>query len=255
VILVLRVTSRTLYLQQFRAILDCISSISPRARRCTKSTTATCYAVRRSGTPCIRRSCGRNWYIFCANPTETVLQSGGVSIGKAHGLSVIADIQTVHTSVTRRASGGLCGFRARGDERQALGTFTSQLVEYAHRASEAHEQMLIEQGHPNEFVLNPKQHKKEWDALQALHPKAAMTTVPVSGGLSLADTEAFCDLMLYIYCMGLLEDQHISRFSGFMRESWKSILLQAERRRISSAGSARACSTIWSCSPTNFILQ
>ena len=46
---------------------------------------------------------------------------------------------------TRRGTG--CG--ADGDERQSLGSFTSKLVRYARSASEAHEQQLIELGHPN----------------------------------------------------------------------------------------------------------
>ncbi len=71
--------------------------------------------------------------------------------------------------------------------------------------------MLIDQGHLNEFIRNPEQHKKEWDALQALHPKAAITTFPVSGSMSLADTEAFSELMLDIYFMGQQIIYHTSR--------------------------------------------
>ena len=41
---------------------------------------------------------------FYAKPTATDVQSGGKRIGKAHGLSVIADMPTVHIRITRRAS-------------------------------------------------------------------------------------------------------------------------------------------------------
>ncbi len=54
-----------------------------------------------------------------------------------------------------------CG--TNGDERQALGTFTSQLVRYARTASEGHEQKLIDLGHPNAFLRNPTPSKREWD--------------------------------------------------------------------------------------------
>jgi hypothetical protein len=46
--------------------------------------------------------------IFLRTPDSTILQSGGVSFGKAHGLSVIATMPTVRTRITRRAGGGLC---------------------------------------------------------------------------------------------------------------------------------------------------
>ena len=111
----------------------------------------------------------------------------------------------------RRGTG--CG--ASGDERQALGTFTSKLIEYARSASEDHEQQLIDLGHPNEFVRNPRPHKKEWDALQAFHPKAAMTTVPVADSMSLADTQAFGALMLDIYCMGPRDDPPYLKIQKF----------------------------------------
>ena len=57
----------------------------------------------------------------------------------------------------RRGTG--CG--ADGDERQSLGNFTCKLVRYARPASEAHEQQLIELGHPNAFVRNPTPSKRE----------------------------------------------------------------------------------------------
>ncbi len=52
-----------------------------------------------------------------------------------------------------------CG--ANGDERQTLGTFTSNLVGYARSANEDHEQQLIMLGRPNLFVRNPVPSKKE----------------------------------------------------------------------------------------------
>ncbi len=102
-----------------------------------------------------------------------------------------------------------------GDERQALGTFTSQLIDYARTASELHEHQLIDLGHPNEFVRNPRQHKKDWDALQTLHPKAAIASLPVADCISLADTETFGALMLDIYCMGPLDDPPYLKIQKF----------------------------------------
>jgi hypothetical protein len=55
------------------------------------------------------------------------------------------------------------GCRPYGDERQALGTFPSQLVQHARSASEGHAQKLIDLGHPNAFVRNPTPSKREWD--------------------------------------------------------------------------------------------
>ena len=87
-----------------------------------------------------------------------------------------------------------CG--ANGDERQALGTFVGNLVDYTQTASQEHEQKLIELGRPNLFVRNPVPSKKEWDAVQALHPKLLLCSVPCAAGLSASDTAAFAELMV-----------------------------------------------------------
>ena len=115
-----------------------------------------------------------------------------------------------------------CG--AAGDERQALGKFTSQLVEYAHTASEAHEQQLIELNHPNAFVRNPLHHKKEWDALQVYHPKIMMVALPAKGSMSLADTEAFGEVMADIYSMGEPNDPPYLKIQMFHAEKLKTYI-------------------------------
>ena len=88
-----------------------------------------------------------------------------------------------------------CG--ANGDERQGLrvGTFVGNPVGYTRSASEDHEQKSIDAGRPNLFVRNPVPSKKEWDAVQALHPKLLLCSVPCAAGLSASDTAAFAELM------------------------------------------------------------
>ena len=85
-----------------------------------------------------------------------------------------------------------CG--ANGDERQGLGTFVGNLVGYTRSASEDHEQKLIEAGRPNLFVRNPVPSKKEWDAVQALHPKILLCSVPC-GRIARWDLEEYLDVM------------------------------------------------------------
>jgi hypothetical protein len=97
-----------------------------------------------------------------------------------------------------------CG--SSGNERQSLGNFVSQLVTYARKASEDHEQMLFDMGSPNAFIRNPVPRKKEWDSLQAFHPKIMMCTVPFVKAMSAADTEAYGEMMADIYWMGELLD-------------------------------------------------
>jgi hypothetical protein len=58
-----------------------------------------------------------------------------------------------------------------------------------------HEQQLIEMGRPNAFIRKPYPTKKEWDAIQGLHPKILVCTVPVCPNLSGDDTEAVAQLM------------------------------------------------------------
>jgi len=83
-----------------------------------------------------------------------------------------------------------CG--AKGDERQALGTFVSKLVDFTKSASEESEAKMIELGRPNAFVRDPQPSKKEWDHVQALHPKVWLLSVPLM--LSAADTTSFAEL-------------------------------------------------------------
>ena len=88
-----------------------------------------------------------------------------------------------------------CG--AKGDERQALGSFTSQLVQYVRTASEDHEQKLIKQGRPNAFVREPSPVKADWDALQNMHPKAMVCSMPLGVGrkMTAEETSAFGELI------------------------------------------------------------
>jgi hypothetical protein len=51
--------------------------------------------------------------------------------------------------------------------------------------------MLFDMGYPNAFIRNPVPRKKEWDSLQAFHPKIMMCTVPFVKAMSAADTEAY----------------------------------------------------------------
>ncbi len=78
---------------------------------------------------------------------------------------------------------------------QAIGTFAGQLVRYARTVSEGHEQKLIDQGHPNTFVRNPAPSKREWDAIQSLHPKVLLCTTPMASCMSREDREAVCNLL------------------------------------------------------------
>jgi hypothetical protein len=52
-----------------------------------------------------------------------------------------------------------CG--SRGDKRQSLGTFMSNLDGYIHNASEDHESDLIKAGRPNTFICYPVRSKVE----------------------------------------------------------------------------------------------
>jgi hypothetical protein len=70
-----------------------------------------------------------------------------------------------------------CG--AKGDERQSLGTFVSNLVPFVRSASQESEGAMIDAGRPNAFVRNPMPSKKEWDMLQALHPKCIWLSLPL----------------------------------------------------------------------------
>jgi hypothetical protein len=65
--------------------------------------------------------------------------------------------------------------------------------------------------------MQPVQHKKEWDAVQAFHPKIFMATVtvPVASGMSLANTEAFSELMTDIYWMGKRDDPPYLKIQRF----------------------------------------
>ncbi len=55
--------------------------------------------------------------------------------------------------------------------------------------------MLIDVGYPNSFIRNPVLQNKEWDALQAFHPKMMMCTAPFAKAMSAADTEAYSELL------------------------------------------------------------
>ncbi len=92
-----------------------------------------------------------------------------------------------------------CG--AKGDERQALGTFTSQLVQYISTASEDHENKLIQQGRPNAFVRELSPVKTDWDALQSIHPKAMVCSLPLGVGrkMTAEETLAFEALILDLF--------------------------------------------------------
>ena len=103
---------------------------------------------------------------------------------------------------TRRGTG--CG--ADGDERQSLGSFTSKLVRYARSASEAHEQQLIELGHPNAFVRNPTPSKREWDDIQSLHRKVLLCSFPLAAGMNAEDRDSYTALIRDICCTGLKSD-------------------------------------------------
>ncbi len=67
-------------------------------------------------------------------------------------------------------------------------------MKYVRLASEDHEQKLINLGRLNAFVREPSPVKKDWDALQRLHPKAMVCLMPLGVGrvLSADDTQAFC---------------------------------------------------------------
>jgi hypothetical protein len=92
-------------------------------------------------------------------------------------------------------SGTGCG--AKGDEGHALGTFTSQLVQYIRTASEDHEQKLIQQGRLNAFVHEQSPVKTDWDAVQNIHPKAMVCSLPLGEGrkMNAEETSAFGALM------------------------------------------------------------
>ena len=109
-----------------------------------------------------------------------------------------------------------CG--ASGDERQALGSFTCQLVQYARKASEDHEQLLIDKGNPNHFVRNPTPHKKDWDGVQAFHPKIMLTTVPIKKGMTRAETEAYSELVTDIFWTGEWNDPAYLKIQNFHAE-------------------------------------
>ncbi len=102
-----------------------------------------------------------------------------------------------------------------GDERQALSTFTSQIVRYARTASEGHEQKLIELGHPNASIRNPAPSKREWDEIQSLHPKVLLCTTPMASGMSLTDKVAVCKLLTAICWTGLKSDQLYLKIQKF----------------------------------------
>ncbi len=107
------------------------------------------------------------------------------------------------------------GCRANGDERQAIGTFTSQLVRYACLASEGHEQKLIDLGHPNAFVRNPTPSKRERDEIQSVHPKVLLCTMPMASGMTQEDRDAVCKLLTDICCTGLKSDQLYLKIQKF----------------------------------------
>jgi hypothetical protein len=75
-------------------------------------------------------------------------------------------------------------------------------------------------GRPNLVVRNPVPSKKEWDAVQALHPKALLCSVPLLCGttlkaISAADTEAFAELMGDVCFAGSAGDPlylHVQKF-------------------------------------------
>ena len=72
-----------------------------------------------------------------------------------------------------------CG--ARGDPRQSLGTFISYLVGFIKNASEESENDMIVAGRCNAFIRDPQPTKKEWDKVQALHPKCMICSCPTTG--------------------------------------------------------------------------
>ncbi len=83
--------------------------------------------------------------------------------------------------------------------------------------------MLIDMDYPNSFIRYPVLQKKEWDALQAFHPKIMMCTVPYAKAIRAADTEAYSELMADIYWMGELSDPvylEIQRFHADKLEAY-----------------------------------
>jgi hypothetical protein len=70
-------------------------------------------------------------------------------------------------------------------------------VQYVRTASEDHEQKLIKQGRPNAFVREPSPVKADWDALQNMHPKAMVCSMPLGVGrkMTAEETSAFGELI------------------------------------------------------------
>ena len=52
---------------------------------------------------------------------------------------------------------------------------------------------MIVAGRPNAFIRDPKPTKKEWDKVQALHPKCMMCALPIIS--TKEDAEAFSSMV------------------------------------------------------------
>jgi hypothetical protein len=74
------------------------------------------------------------------------------------------------------------GCCSRGDARQSLGSFMSNLVTYIHNDNEENESKLIEVGRPNTFIRNPVPTKAECDFLQDAHRCLLQFSFPMGIG-------------------------------------------------------------------------